>query len=87
MIKVNEFIIDMFDKVNTYDKCRLIVMDVDTDKALINVNFNNLLFKSYKVMKKYQLISYTSDLHYDIKNGFNCSNVIIWARKIEKEEK
>ena len=39
------------------------------------------------IMKKYELISYTSDLHYDIRNGFICSNVIIWARIIEKEVK
>ena len=81
VIKASELIVDLFSKEKYYNNSQLIVMDVNTDKAIINVNFNCLLFQDYKFLKKYELISWNSDLYWNDKQQLTCSCIIIWVKK------
>ena len=62
MVKVSSLVKDLVAN-NYYKNCRLIVID-EKNKLVCSEMLNEILFKTYKLLKNYELISWRNDTIY-----------------------
>ena len=76
MVKVSSLVKDLVSN-NYYKNCRLIVID-EKNNLVCSEMLNEILFKTYKLLKNYELISWRNDTIYIC--------VVIAKRIVENEE-
>ena len=62
MVKVSSLVKDLVSN-NYYKNCRLIVID-EKNNLVCSEMLNEILFKTYKLLKNYELISWRNDTIY-----------------------